>query len=379
MVRRRATTIAFLSLLILGIASFSSASTIPTNESDFSQLLGYIAIKDRQDPLMAFGKAEQDFDRRLNRENIAYLNQNKALLQQIQSQLDGQPLKWQLSASFKQLLVVPENREAYAHLFESYCKASVAYLLERIHMPSPYEKITTLKEPLPPAPAVAPKGITAYLVHNLVDEYIEEYDFFNAGDDQKRIRIKLSNREFDGKIGSVTTRLKIGENNQFEFAREPYTLWQNSAQDPLNVLIVPIEETLHILMRPSTEAAMQRDLARLKPTQLGQVQRVVDDWIAVEEAIVGGVVWQVMPDVLARFVPSRHAGQLNQAFAEREQHPQYRLMNQAIQLVTDMGIDRSLALYKHNAQDFKELITPAEPAMESAQGPEPTALLNSFH
>ena len=376
MVRRRATTIAFLSLLILGIASFSSASTIPTNESDFSQLLGYIAIKDRQDPLMAFGKAEQDFDRRLNRENIAYLNQNKALLQQIQSQLDGQPLKWQLSASFKQLLVVPENREAYAHLFESYCKASVAYLLERIHMPSPYEKITTLKEPLPPAPAVAPKGITAYLVHNLVDEYIEEYDFFKADDDQKHIRIKLSNREFDGKIGSVTTRLKIGENNQFEFIREPYTLWQNSAQDPLNVFIVPIEETLHLLMRPATEAAMRSDLARLKPTQLDEVQRLVDNWIAVEEAIVGGVVWQVMPDVLARFVHTRQASQLAQAFAEREQHPQYRLLNQAIKLVADMGIDRSLALYQHNAQDFKALVAPAAPAMGSAQGSAPAALAN---
>ena len=376
MARRRATTIAFLGFFILGIASFSLASTIPANESDFSQLLSYIALADRQDPLMAFGTAEHDFDRRLNQENIACLNQNKALLQQIQSQLNGQPLKWQLSASFKQLLVVPENREAYAHLFESYCKASVAYLLERIHMPSPYEKITTLTEPLPSVPIAAPKGITAYLVHNLVDEYIEEYDFFKADDDQKRIRIKLSNREFDGKIGSVTTRLKIGENNQIEFTREPYTLWQNSAQDPLNVLIVPIEETLHILMRPSTEAAMQSDLARLKPTQLGQVQRIVDDWIAVEEAIVGGVVWQVMPDVLARYVHTRQAGQLAQAFAEREQHPQYRLMNQAIQLVADMGIDQSLAMYKHNAKDFKELIVPTEPAVGSAQGPDPAAIVN---
>jgi hypothetical protein len=376
MARRRTTTIVLLNLLMLCIASFSQASTIPSNESDFSQLLGYIALEDRQDPQIAFGGAEQDFDRRLNRENISYLNQNKALLQQIQSQLDGQPLKWQLSASFKQLLVVPENREAYAHLFERYCKASVAYLLERIHMPSPYEKITTLKEPWPPVPDSAPKGITAYLVHNLVDEYIEEYDFFKADDDQKKIRIKLSNREFDGKVGSVTTRLKIGENNQFEFIREPYTLWQNSARDPLNVLIVPIEETLHLLMRPSTEAAMRNDLARLKPTQLGQVQQIVDDWIAVEEAIVGGVVWQVMPDVLARFVPTREAGQLSQAFAERQQHPQYRLLSQAIQLVADMGIDKSLALYKHDAQDFRELIVPAAPAMESAQGPEPAALIN---
>jgi hypothetical protein len=379
MVRRLNLPIIGLSLCILLGATMLHASNTPIDVPDYSRLLNFIEMQDRQGPLVAFGAAEKDFDRQLNRENIAFLNSDKALIERIQSQLKVERLKWHLSTSFKQLLVVPENRDEYALLFEQYCRTSVDYLLDRIHMPSPYDQIATLTGPLPSLPVTRePKGITAYLVHNLVDEYIEEYLFFGQDDDQTKIRIKLSNREFDGKIGCYTSRLKIGKNNRFEFIREPYTLWQNSAENPLNVLIVPIEETLHILMRPFTEAAMQVDLEQSKPTRLDEVQQTVDDWMAVEEAIVGGVVSQVMPDLLARFVNQESVGQLTDALAQREEHPQYRLLNQAIQVVMDIGVDQALTVYRKNPRDFKLMLSQPDPpaAMESAQRPQLSSLVN---
>jgi hypothetical protein len=365
-------------LVIFSGYSMLRASNAPLEVPDYSKLLSFIEMEDLQQPLVAFGSAEKDFDLRLNRENIAYLNQDKVLLQQIQSQLKGEKLKWRLSTSFKQLMVVPENREDYAHLFEQYCKASVDYLLKRIHMSNPYQRIATFKG-TPPAgtDTASAKGITVYLVHNIMDEYIEEYAFFSRDDDQTKLKIKLSNRAFDGKIGSFTSRLKIGENNHFEFIREPYTLWQNSAKNPLNVFIVPIEETLHVLMRPHTEVAMQADLAQSRLTRLEDVQHVIDDWMAVEEAIVGGVVAQVMPEVLARFVPQETTDQLDKALAERDAHPQYRLLNQAIQVVTDLGVEDALAVYRKNPRDFKQLIGLSTSApMESAQSPQPPTLVN---
>jgi hypothetical protein len=379
MVRRLSLSPICASVLILLGASMLCASNTPMDVPDYSRLLSFIEMQDLQSPLVAFGAAEKEFDRQLNRENIAYLNNDKALIQRIQSQLKGETLKWQLSTSFKQLLVVPENRDEYAQLFEQYCKTAVGYLIDRIHMPNPYNQIATLKGPLPSFPAVQePKGITAYLVHNLVDEYIEEYQFFGQDDDQTKIKIKLSNREFDGKIGCYTSRLKIGANNHFEFIREPYTLWQNSAENPLNVLIVPVEETLHILMRPFTEAAMQVDLVQSKPSRLNEVQQVVDEWMAVEEAIVGGVVSQVMPDILARFINQESVRQLTGALAERKEHPQYRLLNHAIEVVTDMGVDEALTVYRNNPQDFKHMLSQPDPptAMESAQRPQPPSLVN---
>ena len=354
-------------LMLVGVADLRANNTV-LKKPDYSGLLDYIQMQDLQDPLVVFGAAEKQFDRRLNDENIAFLNKDKALIQNIQSRLNSETLRWKLAASFKQLLVVPENRDEYAQLFEQYCRTAVDYLLDRIHMPSPYDRIVTLRGPLPALPDVPdPKGITVYLVHNLVDEYIEEYLFFTQDDDQNKIRIKLSNRAFDGKIGSVTSLLKIGAGNQFEFTREPYTLWQNSARNSLNVFIVPIEETLHILMRPYTQKTILADLSQFKPTQLERVQQVVDDWIAVEEAIVGGVVWQVMPDILTRFVHKESPDLLTNALSEREEHAQYRLLNRATQLVADLGVDEALAVYRKDPRDFKALLAQPSAAIESAQ------------
>jgi hypothetical protein len=378
MVRRLSIGFIEFSLLILLGSSTLLAGNEVFHDQDYSRLLAFVKLQDLQDPLVAFGGAENDFDRALNRENIAFLNKDKALLANIQSRLKGGALKWQLTTSFKRLLAVPENRDEYAQLFEQYCRAAVNYLLDRIQMPNPYNRIVTLKGPLPALPEASNPngGITVYLVHNLVDEYIEEYLFFSRDDDRNKIKIKLSNRVNDGKVGSVTSLVTIGSDNRFEFTRLPYTVWQNSAKNPLNVLIVPIEETLHILMRPFTERAMRAELVDIEPTHLAQVQRVVDEWIAVEEAVVGGVVWQVMPEVCARFVPQEDASRLANVLAEREEHPQYHLLQPAIQVVADLGVNQALTVYRENPLDFKNRITPpdASPTMQSALKPQvPTA------
>ena len=108
------------------------------------------------------------------------------------------------------------------------------------------------------------------------------------------------------------------------------------------------------------------------------MQQVIDDWMAVEEAIVGGVVSQVMPDILARFINRESVGQLADALAERDEHPQYRLLNQAIQVVTEIGTEEALAVYRNNPRDFKHMLSqPEAPAvMQSAQRPQLSSLVN---
>jgi len=273
------------------------ASNIPAAPPDYGRLLDFIQEEDLTDPLIVFGGAEKDFDRQLNRENIAYLNENRQLMQRIQDHLKGDHIKWQLNTSFKQVWVVPEVRDEYAQLFERYCREAVAYLTARLEIPSPYESIATLHGPLPDLQQKGHNGLTAYLVHNVADEYIEEYLFFDQGDDTTQIKIKLSNREFDGKIGCYTSKLKIGADNHFEFIHENFTLWQNSAQNPLNVLIVPVEETLHIMLRTATEQAIHDELTLLKPQHISEVKAAIDRWMQVEEAVVGGLVYQVMPNL----------------------------------------------------------------------------------
>jgi len=351
-------------LVILLHAGALQASNNLARTPDYSRLLDFIQIQDLEDPFMVFGAAENEFDQQLNQENVAYLNENKELLQHIQTLLNGNSIQWQLNTSFKQLLVVPENRDDYALLFEQYCRDAIDYLLTRIRLPNPYGEIATVKGPMPAVQGKANKGINVYLVHNIADEYIEEYLFYNKDNEHTKIKIKLSNRAFDGKIGSYGSELKIGENSTFEFTRVSYTLWQNSAENPLNVFIVPIEETLHILLRDATEAAIQEALTQRKPNNINDLESIVSDWMAVEEAIVGGVVWQIMPDLLTHFVDKQAEAQMAETMAARNEHVQYRFLDQGVRVVTDLGVDATIALYQSAPQRFKQML---DPSMESAQ------------
>jgi hypothetical protein len=328
--------------------------------------LDYIEKEDRTEPLIVFGGVEENFDHLLNRENIAYLNANSQLLEKIQSKLNGDHLKWQLNTSFNQLWVVPESRDGYAQLFERYCRHAIDYLMARINMPSPYDAIATLKDPLADPSSKSSTGVTAYLVHNIVDEYVEEYLFFDRDDGNTKIKITLSNREFDGKIGSYTSKIKIGPDNQFEFIRENFTLWQNSARNPLDVLTVPIEETLHIVLRPSTEQAIQEELAAGRPEKLQQLEDVIDHWMAVEEAVVGGLVYQIMPDLLVDLIHDKLTLSLDQTMAGRDAHAQYRFLNQGIDLVNRIGVDDAIALYNDSARKFKNKLLGISTKVESA-------------
>ena len=349
------------------LAGPANAMNAPATTTNYVRLLDFIQEEDLSDPLMVFGGVEENFDSRLNKENLAYISANSELLQKIQAHLSGEQLRWQLNTSFKQLWVVPEPRVEYAQLFERYCREAVAYLLKRINQPNPYSAIATLKGPLPDPRQTGKDGITAYLVHNIADEYIEEYLFFDQDDDATQVKIKLSNREFDGKIGSYTSKLKIGAENQFEFIRENFTLWQNSAQNPFNVLIVPIEETLHIILRTATEQAMHEELTKLKPEKLHEVNGVIDHWMAVEEAVVGGLVWQIMPELLDHVANGVSDFPLDQTMAERDAHKQYRFLEKGIDLVTRLGVDETIQLYQSNAKEFQIKLIDPPPKIVSAE------------
>ena len=334
---------------------------------DFSQLLSFIAMEDLQEPLVLFEAHDGDFDSGLNQANIDHLNQNKALLQNIKSRLNGDPLRWKLASSSKSRFVVPEHRTEYASLFENYCRKSIDYVLERLKAPSPYADIITLGDDQRPEQTTDDSGINAYLAHNVVDEYVEEYEFFVQEDNNKKIKIKVRNRNLSSHIGSYSSDLVIGENSTFEFIRSPFTLWQNSAQNPLNVFIVPIEETLHILLRGATETAISDNLKQTQPKKIQEVENLIDHWMAVEEAIVGGMVAQLMPEIFSRYLPQAGNEELDQALAERHHADQYRFLDKGIQMVGDMGLDQAAELYQTDPQRFQDMVSQPELAATELQ------------
>lgn len=353
--------IGFVLLSIVPVRTANPSSTM----HNYNRLMDFIQRRNLEAPLVLLSDSKGEFDRQLNRENLAYLKKNTTLIEHIQQRLDAETLKWKLSGSSKRVLVVPEERSDYAELFEQYCKEAVDYALHRTQLPNPYLQIATLKEPISLTDAPAADGVTAYLVHNIADEYIEEYLFFNQDNADTKIKIKLSNRVFTGKIGSYTSKLTIGEDSTVEFVHEPYTLWQNSAKNPINVLVAPIEETLHIALRSATESAIRNKIARVKPQTLDEVQQVVDEWIAVEESIVGGLVTRLMPEIFARFLSGSFEKEMAESLAERDTHEQYRYLQQGIRIVADLGIRPAIRLYTAEPLHFKRLISQSHMAAAS--------------
>ncbi len=327
---------------------------------DTDRLLAYIQSENREEPLLLLNDGTGEFDPRLNQANRDYLNENNGLLAQIQERLAAAKVSWRLAGSSKRLLVVPEKREEYAVLFEQYCRESVAYALAVTQLPNPYAAIATLREP-PATPAVsAAQGVTAYVVHNIADEYIEEYLFFDQANDQTMIKIKLSNRVFTGRIGSYTSRLTFGEQQHIEFVHDPYTLWQNSAKNPVNVLVAPVEETLHIDLRAATESAIRQTLRQAPPRNLDEVRQVVDEWMAVEEAIVGGLVARLMPDIFARLLSGPLQKEMTESLAQRQVHAQYRYLEQGVRLVGELGVRPAIELYTSEPARFRQMVQSAE-------------------
>lgn len=342
-------------MLLMWQGAWAAQVSPPNN--DYQQLFALIQLDDLDAPLVPFSSKIKAFDHDLNQENMAYLNENTDLLENLQSHLQSQSVNWKLANAYKRLLVVPEKRSDYAQLFMRYCNDAVAYVLDATQLPNPLKSITTLNAPLPELPAgQANPGVTAFLVHNLADEYIEEYHFFSQENQDRKVRIKLRNLEFSGHIGSYHSDIVIQENGRFEFIHNPYTLWQNSAKDPVNALIAPVEETLHIALRASTEIAIQHRLAELAPKTIDEVQGVVDEWMAVEEAIVGGLVSELMPKIFARLLGTPQIDEINASLNNRLTHAQYRYLQKGIRVVTDMGLQPAIDLYQSEPLQFKALV-----------------------
>lgn len=336
------------------------AAPSDVNKADYSRLLHFIKGDNLEAPLLLLSDSQGEFDQNLNSENIAYLNKNKDLLQHIQVRLDAETLKWKLSGSSKRLLVVPERRQEYARLFEDYCRSAIDYALDRTQLVNPYLQIATLDEPVALEAESGVPGVTAYLVHNIADEYVEEYLFYKQEEGGTKIKIKLSNRVFTGRVGSYTSTLTFGEDSRIEFVRDPYTLWQNSAKNPVNVLVAPIEETLHIALRSATETAIRGKLEQIKPNNIQEVEKVVQEWMAVEEAIVGGLVARLMPEIFDRLLSGPMLKEISDSLAERDIHEQYRYLQEGIRVVDDLGVRPAIDLYVSEPTRFQKLIGSGE-------------------
>ena len=350
--------------IILGLVFFVSIPVIlASNEPginlepslDYSRLLEFIEKANVENPLYAFDNFEKELNTDVHQLNLDYLMDNPDLLAKIRLALNTEELHWKLEGSKRRLLFVPETREEYASLFKSYCTEVIDYVLAKTQLQNPFSGITNLTSEIP---EVSEKndGITAFLVHNLAEEFVYTYGFYNH--QKKKVVIELDQKSFIGEVGSYTSSVYQNEDGEFVFTKNRYTIWQNNAKNPYTALMVPVEETLHITLRNYTENAIRDKLMTGDESgyNTAEIGRIVEEWIAVEEAITGGLVYGLLPEFLTNSITSFQPDWIESDLTTKSTMKRYKYLKKGIQVVKGLGIKKSIHLYREDPQAFRDLL-----------------------
>ncbi len=321
--------------------------------ADYSRLVELMRLEDRSTPVYPFNDFVKRFDQVDHQSTLAYFNNRRELIKKIRKDLGGKHLQWKLDDFEQRLLYVPETREEYAALYEEYCHDVIDFILGETKLDNPYTNIETLDHPKPEIPH--DKGVTVFLVHNLAREYVGTYSFFNEKH-EKEVKVSLRGRKYIGEIGSYSSMLEIQDDGTVKFTPNRYTIWQNSAELPYNALTVPIEETLHIALRRNTEAAIRKQLYALKKKSHREVEQIVDDWISVEEAMVGGLVEIFFPRVVSRYIAGFPPAEIKRSVHAKCSLPRYRYLQKGIDAVRTMGFKTAIGIYRRNPETFRDMV-----------------------
>lgn len=320
---------------------------------DYSRLLELIQLVDQQQPLFVFNDFEEEFDKALHRETRRYFNENPGLIERIKDKLEGGKLRWKLKNLKHRLLFVPENRTEYADLYKDYCLDVIQAILDKTGFTNPYDSIQTLKRSKP-AHHERNDGVTVYIVHNLAREYVGTYVFSNQSD--KKVKIELQGTLYSGNVGAYTSTLVIDEKGNIEFTKDNYTIWQNSAANPYTALMVPAEETLHITLRGYTESAIKKAVEQSPRRSLKSAEKIVEDWMAVEEAIVGGIVYCLLPDILEEHIKDLSMSFIEMDIIAKSRFEKYRHLEKGITVVAEIGYKEAIQMYSKDPLAFRNLL-----------------------
>jgi hypothetical protein len=344
---------------ITGICLFCLAQGVgfaaQSDPPSLSRLCAFMRAENQSSPLYALGGYEKSYDPRIHAANVEYLKNHQDLLNKIRADLDlsaSSALRWRLLALKHRLLYVPEQRTEFIKLYKTYCQAVIRDILSRVDLPNPYTQIVTLSgEP----PASWPtRGLYAYIVHDLKTEYHARYEFLSGSN--RKVAIELSGRYLNGEVGSYSSFMQIDTAGKVTFTHDTYTIWQDNAKNPYTALMTPVEETLHALLRRSTEAAIKAAVEKRGIRSAGEAKGIVDDWISVEEAVVGGLVYHMLPTLL-----ENHFGRVPPELIARDLEikshiAKYHNLKAGIRVVGTLGYKACLALYLNNPSAFRNLL-----------------------
>ena len=324
------------------------ASAALQDDLDLVSTIPHMA--ERDGPLLVFRDFVTDPDLEVEQHIRFELGQRKNMLDLVRKKI-GFEKKVRLSVEEIQvrLMFVPQLREDHADAYHRYCRDITEYLFEMNEMDNCYAAITSPNESYPP---LSQNGISAFLVHRLAKDYRAVCRF--TAESGRSVKYKASGAIFSNHLGAVDLEIQSTAPGQYGLSRRAFTIWQNNTENLYTLMSIPVEETLHYQLGKATDREIAASMKNHPPENLSSAQRLAEEWMAVEESVVGGLVDRLLESycslhhmAIPACKPSDSAGPLPSLH-------QYRYRDRGIQLVGNLGFQEALALYMQSPSTFKD-------------------------
>jgi hypothetical protein len=120
--------------------------------------------------------------------------------------------------------------------------------------------------------------------------------------------------------------------------------------------MTPVEETLHILLREYTENMIKDDILRNSVTTINGIKPIADGWLAIEEAVVGGIVAKLLPCFLEKYFTNFSYSLLEEDLQTKNGFDKYRYLKKGIKAVESLGYMEAIKMYQNDTPTFKKLL-----------------------
>jgi hypothetical protein len=345
-------------LMTMGVLSLAGLMLPPMRpataalQDDLERVARIPRMAERQGPLLVFRDFMSDPDVEIERHVRLQISRRKDLLSRLKEKI-GAKREVRLSVEDIQvrLMFVPQLQAGPSDAYYRYCTGITDYTFEMNGLENFYSAITIPRESYPP---ISGTGKSAFMVHRLAKAYQVVCRF--TAESGRSVKYSVSGSVFSNHLGAVDLEITCVAPGRFGLTRKPYSIWQNDTDTLFTLMAVPVEETLHFCMGTATDRQIDEALHADPPGSLAAAKALADEWMAVEESIVGGLVIRVLDSYY-----KRHQLTLPAAVKARMQSPaaslrQYRYRDRGIQLVRKLGFREATAMYLDSPSVFRKAL-----------------------
>jgi len=310
-------------------------------------------MAEREGPLLVFRDFIVDPDVEVEQHIRLQLGQRKDLFDALKKKI-GFEKQVRLSVEDIQvrLMFVPQLQEGPAAAYHRYCLGVTDFLFEMSQTDNFYTSITSPIASYPPLPET---GISAFLVHRLAKDYQAVCRF--TAESGRSVKYEVTGTIFSNHLGAVDLEIELLAPGQYGLKRRPFTIWQNNSSGFFTLMSVPVEESLHYYLGAATDRHIAEQMRQTPPKSLAEARILAEEWMAIEESVVGGLVDQVLDRYCAQNQMDFTVSVADEMRSAISSLRQYRYRERGIQLVQDLGFRETLDMYLESPANFRDQLS----------------------